>query len=623
MPNPTGSLLPRTFIPLSLGSVLPRGWLRDQLKIQADGLSGNLEEVWPRVGHTSGWLGGKGESWELGPYYLDGLVPLAWLLNDSKLKKKAAKWINWTLSNTGDYGWLGPATDHPDRWWPRAIMLKVLAQYAEAEKSQEKRIEQVMTAYFMHMAKNLPANPLKQWAKFRWGEYLVSLNWLCGRRPCPMIEQIAPLIQSQGYNWTDHFHFFKINNTVRELPNMATHVVNNAMGVKYPGLWSLYSGRLADRSASDAALEMLDRFHGCATGLFTGDEHLAGLKPSRGTELCAVVEYMYSLEVLLSLFGKPAYADRLESIAYNNLPAAFTADMWAHQYDQQANQVLCSIAERDWTNSDEANIFGLEPHYRCCTANFNQGWPKFAAHMWMKTHDNGLAAVALGPSEVSTTIGDVRVRIVEKTDYPFSGDVEFEVRTSASKRFPLLIRIPGWAEGAEIFINGKKQDTVEPGTFYTITRTWKKKEEVALKLPLKPRLTRRYNDSVAVHRGALTFSLKIDSEWKHIRGKKPAADYEVHPISKWNYALIIDSNQPEKSLEVREKSVKMPCFSEDRAPVVITVKAGEVQSWGMEGASAAPPPPSPVSLSRPPEDVELIPYGAAKLRITEFPVAKL
>ncbi len=142
------------------------------------------------------------------------------------------------------------------------------------------------------------------------------------------------------------------------------------------------------------------------------------------------------------------------------------------------------------------------------------------------------------------------------------------------------------------------------------------------RLPLKLRLTRRYNDSVSVHRGALTFSLKIDSEWKYIRGKKPAADYAVYPKSKWNYALVIDRNQPEKSLEVKEKSVKMPCFPEDRAPVVITAKAGEVQSWDMDGASAAPPPPGPVPLSRPPEDVELIPYGAAKLRITEFPVAK-
>ena len=129
-------------------------------------------------------------------------------------------------------------------------------------------------------------------------------------------------------------------------------------------------------------------------------------------------------------------------------------------------------------------------------------------------------------------------------------------------------------------------------------------------------------DVVAVHRGALTYSLRIGSRWKQIGGTAPAADYEVRPTSPWNYALIIDTEQPEKSLTVEEKSVKMPCFSEIKAPVVITAQARQVPDWGMEGASAAPPPKSPVTSSKPVENVELIPYGAAKLRITEFPVTE-
>jgi len=499
-------------------------------------------------------------------------------------------------------------------------MLKVLAQHAEA--SGDQRVESAMAAYFMHMFKRLPGDPLRMWAKFRWGEYLVSLLWLCERRACPVFEQLALLLRSQGYNWSDHFRYFRIEDKIRKNPNLATHVVNHAMAVKYPGLWSLFSQSEEDRRASDTAIEMLDRFHGCATGLFTGDEHLSGLNPSQGTELCAVVEYMYSLEVLSSLFGGTAYADRLESLAYNNLPGAFTADMWAHQYNQQANQVLCSIDKRDWTNSDEANIFGLEPHYRCCTANFNQGWPKFAAHLWMATPDEGLAAVAFGPSEVSTTIGNSQVTIREETDYPFSGEIEFEVRTSSPKAFPLMIRIPGWAAGAELSLNGTTPQRVIPGSFHTISRTWRNNEKVTLILPLRPRISRRYNNSAAIHRGALTMSLRIDSEWKQIRGRKPAADYEVYPRSKWNYALIIDPERPEISLGLEEKSVDMPCFSEDKAPVVMTAKARELPEWVMTGASAAPPPESPVTSSQPVEEITLIPYGSAKLRITEFPVAE-
>src|ERR1700677_4441717 len=81
-------LAPGVFYFLPLGSIRPRGWLKDQLRIQANGLGGHLDETWADVGPNSGWLGGAGESWERGPYYLDALVPLAYLLDDARLKAK-------------------------------------------------------------------------------------------------------------------------------------------------------------------------------------------------------------------------------------------------------------------------------------------------------------------------------------------------------------------------------------------------------------------------------------------------------------------------------------------------------------------------------------------------------
>src|SRR5262245_43343670 len=87
--EPTASKRPtfedKAFQSLPLGKIKPAGWLRDQLKLQAAGLSGHLDEFWPDI-KDSAWVGGKAEGWERVPYWLDGMVPLAFLLDDSSLK---------------------------------------------------------------------------------------------------------------------------------------------------------------------------------------------------------------------------------------------------------------------------------------------------------------------------------------------------------------------------------------------------------------------------------------------------------------------------------------------------------------------------------------------------------
>ena len=105
-------------------------------------------------------------------------------------------------------------------------------------------------------------------------------------------------------------------------------------------------------------LALLDRYHGQVTGMFTGDECLSGKNPVQGTELCAVVETMYSLEHLLAVTGDAAFGDRLERVAYNALPATFAPDMWSHQYDQQVNQIQCTVnRDHQWsTNGPDSNL---------------------------------------------------------------------------------------------------------------------------------------------------------------------------------------------------------------------------------------------------------------------------
>lgn len=613
-------LQPNAFNALPLTAVKPRGWLLQQLQIQARGLTGHLDEFWPDLGANSGWLGGTGESWERGPYYLDGLLPLAYLTGDQALIAKARKWIDWTLDHQQQDGWIGPVKNQD--WWPNYVMLKVLTQYQEA--TGDPRVIPLMERYFAYQAKHLEERPLKEWAIFRWHDEVLSVLWLYNRNGDKSLLDLARKLHAQGHDWEAQFEKFAfLDKVVKRDANLSSHGVNNAMGMKAAAVWWLITGEKGDRDALYRMFTELDRYHGQVEGVFGADEHYAGRDPSQGTELCAVVEAMFSLENDIAILGDPAFGDRLEKLAYNALPGTLTGDLWAHQYDQQANQVLVSLSNRLWTtNGPESNIFGLEPNFGCCTANMHQGWPKLAANLWMATPDRGLAAIAYGPSTVSTVVaGGLPVTVDEDTDYPFRESITLTVKPQKPAIFPLVLRIPAWAATASVSVNGTAVSGVTAGAFYRLEREWKSGDHVAIRFPMPVRTSTWYNNSIAVERGPLVYSLKIGESWHKIRQVGPAADWEVYPTTPWNYALVIDGGKTPGSFEVREKPVAEQPFSPEGAPVEIAAKAHRLTTWGITDDSAGTLPLSPVTTGtrRQEESITLIPYGSAKLRITAFP----
>jgi uncharacterized protein len=626
-----------SFYTLPLGSIKPKGWLLDQLKIQAQGLTGNIDEFWPDLGPNSGWLGGDGESWERGPYFMDGLVPLAYLLDDPKLIAKARKWVNWTLDNQRKDGFIGPVKNTD--WWPNMVLLKALTQYHEA--TNDPRVIPLMERYFQYQAELISKRPLREWAIYRWYEELPSLWWLYNRNGDKRLLELAKTLQRQGYDWREHFADFKFTSkTNKEMLglkldmsnttdlSMRAHGVNNSMAIKMSPLWWLLSGEQRDREAIYQQFKVLDMYHLLPNGMHSGDEHYAGKDPSQGVELCSVVETMFSLQQSIAILGNPILADRLEKITFNALPATFSNDMWSHQYDQQPNQVMCNIDPRSWTsNGREANVFGLEPNFGCCTVNMHQGWPKFVASLWMQTSDDGIAAITYAPSELKTVVnGSVPVRITEETEYPFKDRIVLKIDPASKVSFPLHLRIPAWAKSAKVHVNSRELKGVKSGAFFIIKRKWSKGDKVELTLPLKPHISRSYNDSAVVERGSLIFSLKIGEDWKklssgmHKPAIPPAADWEVLPTTSWNYGLAIDPTNPEKSLQLIEREVGKIPFSSEDAPIEIKVKGRKIPEWVLVKGSAGTVPVSPVASREREELLTLIPYGAAKLRITAFPL---
>lgn len=628
------------YIPLSLGSIQPKGWLEEQLHRMKNGLTGNLDIIYKEVlGERNSWLGGDGDVWERGPYWLDGLVPLAYLLDDEELKLKAQAWIDWTLNSQQANGYFGPKPeenvpyeetglqrDKAADWWPRMVMLKVLQQYYDATGDQ--RVIDHMLRYFKYQLNELPQSPLNTWswwAEQRGGDNLAVIYWLYNLTGDEFLLDLAEIVHQQTYNWINTFL-----NTDELSKFYGFHCVNIAQAIKEP---AIYYQRHPDDSYIEAvkkALRDLELFHGMPNGLFGGDELLHGTDPTHGSELCTAVELMFSLENVIAITGDVSFMDHLERIAFNALPAQSDDNYTKRQYYQQVNQVMVSRHERNFeTPHGHTDLcFGVLTGYPCCTVNMHQGWPKFVQSLWYATEDNGLAALIYSSSKVNTIVSGVNVQFTEETNYPFEDTIIFTFNSSQNVSFPFHLRIPVWCRDASVQINGEGYDGgINNNGILIIDRLWANGDEVILKLPMGIESRRWHQGAVAIERGPLVFSLKIDEQWKLVGSTDQYGPFnEVYPGSAWNYGLLEPELRRMKNFPkvINKGSYDLYPWTIANAPLEIRLKAKKLESWKPYNGSAGPMPYSPQKHVKniAEEEIILVPYGCTKLRITEFPLVQ-
>jgi len=471
------------FVPLPLGNVRPAGWLLTELQLQRDGLTGHAEQVIPHLGPDSGWLGGSGkdsDDWEKGPYYVKGLIALAYTLDDAGLKQKAQKWIEWSLNSQQPDGSFGPLSNND--WWPRMVMTYALRQYGEA--TGDPRVVPMLQKYLHYMLMELPHRPLKDWGKSRAGDQIDTAFWVYNRTGDPAMLDVANLLHAQAYDWTDIFTLNRFMQFGEDF--QPRHGVNVAQAMKMPPVWYQRSGKPADRDAFRIGLGHLLRGTTFPLDVLTGTEMLSGRSAIQGVETCTVVEQMLSDETAFAILADPAIADALERTAYNALPGAMTKDLKLYQYYTATNNV---IAVRGGHGFDQDYGDGMMPGpvsgFPCCCYNLHMGWPMFVQHAWMATADGGLAPVIYGPIVVHATLpqaGDVT--IAEQTDYPFDGNVHLTLSLAHPASFPLKLRVPGWCTEAAIDINGQSQPRPIAGSFVMLNRSWADGDHVDLSLPM-------------------------------------------------------------------------------------------------------------------------------------------
>ncbi|MDE6036695.1 MAG: glycoside hydrolase family 127 protein, partial [Duncaniella sp.] len=409
-------------------------------------------------------------------------------------------------------GFLGPRNfenGNPEIW---AQMVMIWALQTYYEQTEDPKVLEALTNYFKWEMTVDDSKFLKGlWQEKRGGDNLWSVLWLYNRTGD---ESILPLISKLHKNTSDWTQ-------TATLPNW--HGVNVAQGFREPATYYMYTGDPAMLQATYRDFDIMrERYGQMPGGMYAADENARTgyFDPRNGAETCAIVEQMASDEILMGITGDPAWADHCENVALNSFTAAMTPDMKALRYITSANMAISD--EKLHGPSIDNNLRGMlsmSPFSsRCCQHNHGMGWPYYAEHLVMATTDGGLATMLYAANETTAKVADGKeIKLTESTNYPFDEAVAITINTPETVTFPLYLRVPAWAEGASLAINGNKESlTGANGRYIRVERAWSDGDVVELTLPMTITYQTwlQNKNSASVNYGPLTLSLQIDEIWE-------------------------------------------------------------------------------------------------------------
>ena len=597
-------LAPGRFAPLPVGAVSAQGATRDRLLALRGGLLSRCASVFPEAGEQSAWFGGPLGGGMHAPELLEAMLLTGAQLGDEELRREALRLCGRVVERQREDGSPGA----------RGRMLRALC--AAYSMSGDKQFLTFMLRYMKYLHDTLRVCALSAEDAMHTADTLEAGVLLYNVTGQKAILSVLMMLVSQGADYTSLFHAFPYRTpisrsfTARELLDALAHEdesgythhllrsasgANLCEGLRASALCGVLTGSGKHLSAPEAGLARLNKAHGAAGGGVTADPLLGGTHPSRGVSAVSACELAASLETLLACPGGEFGADQLETLMYNTVDAAFAPDGRGVQPMQQANQAMLSRAARFPLSGEDAGLFGLEDGDALCA--LLSAWPRFVQSQWMVSRDDGLCAMGYAPCSVRYRLSDASVRVDVSGEYPAGGSVRITVHTDKKAAFPIHLRIPEWANGATVAVDGDILPA-QAGGFVTLNRDWQDGDELLLTLPMAVRKLPAFHQAVSVARGPIRF----------VYAPKTVAHDDVLSAG-MDFAVALVGAEEIRVIERMDGSV------------ALSARVTPLPRWGMRAASCDQPPivlsDANIALAF---DAELVPYAEAAIRLAVLPV---